>query len=208
VVPVEGLLHKTGAEEEVPRLYWHGHELFADAFATAVTGPAHAEYCLRYRFEAATAHEPTPTHPSPARRMRMQLRVLDELASGEADGLLTTEATELRRAWQTSIEAAGQVPEVPADALLDPLEAQLLELLADEQLKAIRYRSHGAAWRLAESKLEAREPDATAAHVLNAAWRLRRGIERGEWDSARREQKFDQLTQKATAMLEEILAHG
>jgi hypothetical protein len=72
VVPVERLLHDWGAEHELPRLYWHGHELFADAVATAVTGPAHPDYCLRYRFDPARADESTPTHPAPARRMRLR----------------------------------------------------------------------------------------------------------------------------------------
>ena len=90
VVLVERRLFAKANEEELPRLYWHGHELFADAFATAVTGPAHAEYCIRYRFDPFQAHESPPphSHPTPARRMRIQFAVLDTLAMADDSGYL------------------------------------------------------------------------------------------------------------------------
>jgi hypothetical protein len=207
VVLVERLLHTQGAESELPRLYWHGHELFADAFATAVTGPAHAEYCLRYRFDPAGAHEHTPTHPTPARRMRIQLAVLDALAENDASGLVAGDAVTLRSCWSERLAAAGQDVEVPADSLLDPLERELLELLLDgsSQLKSLRYDRHVVAGRLAESKLELPQKDMSAAHVLNGAWQERRRIEREEHDPARREPQLQRLGQQATRLVQEVL---
>jgi hypothetical protein len=207
VVPVERLLHAAGAETERPRLYWHGHELFADALAAAVTGSAYSEYCLRYRFAAAEAHEATPTHPSPARRLRIQLAVLDSLAAADVNGLLVGEVDALRKRWGDRLAEAGQPSDVPPDELLDPLERELLDLVLGgaSQLNSIRYGEHEIAQVLAESQLAGPQKNMSVAHVLNAAWHERRRIER---DGANTVERVRQLADRATTRIAEALDDG
>jgi hypothetical protein len=207
VVPVERLLHGRSADKDLPLLYWHGHELFADGVATLVTGPAHAEYCVRYRFDPAGANEPTPTHPAPARRLRFQLTVLERLAAHDASGLLAGDVERLRDDWSKLVAGAGQAADVPADALLDPLEPDLLKLLLESrQLKSIRYDEHPIAGKLAESRLERLQAGTSVAHVLNAAWLERRRIESEHRDdSDAREDEIGELETKTGAVVREVL---
>jgi hypothetical protein len=207
VIPIERLLHQHGESNELPRIYWHGHELFADALAVAVTGPAHADYCVRYRFDPARSDEITPTHPAPARRMRLQLTVLRALADQDGFELLDEDATRIERGWSERVERAGKPVAPPADPLLDTLEPQLLQVLFDSpELTAIRYGRHDLAGTLAESKLEGPAPETSVAHVLNTAWRVRRGVERDKLDEGARERALAQLTDRATALVSEVLA--
>jgi hypothetical protein len=202
--PVERLLHESGAENELPRLYWHGHELFADALATAVTGPAHADYCLRYRFDPVSAHEATPTHPAPARRMRLQQAVLDQRAEQDPSGFLQGDAKRLRATWSEMLAAAEQSSEVAPDRLLDSLETKLLELLEENsKLRLIHYDRHAVAHALAESRLKKPQPETSVAHVLNAAWSERRRIEREQTEAA--PEWVAELTAKASALCWEVL---
>jgi hypothetical protein len=207
-IPVEQLLHESGAKGELPRLYWHGHELFADALATVVTGPAHADYCLRYRFDPVSAHEATPTHPAPARRMRLQLKVLDRLAQRDVSGLLAGDAKRLRTTWSQMLAATEQSADVAPDGLLDPLETKLLKLLfgGSAKLSPIHYDCHALAIALSESGLEQPQPDLSVAHVLNAAWSARRRIECDEPDAAPK--RVAQLATKARALAWEVLKVG
>jgi hypothetical protein len=210
VVRVERLLHGRSADTELPLLYWHGHELFADGLATLVTGPAHAEYCVRYRFDPAVANHPTPTHPAPARRLRFQLTVLDRLAADDTSGLLAGDAARLRDDWSKLVAAAGQEAEVPADEQLDTLEPDLLKLLLEsEQLKSIRYDEHPSAGKLAESRLARLQAGASVAHVMNAAWMERRRIEREQRDDAdAQEEEVGRLEQKTGVLVREVLGLG
>jgi hypothetical protein len=178
IVPIEELAHGTASEADFPRLYWHGHELFADALAAATAGPAYTRYCVHHRFDPSEAQTVTATHPEPARRIHMQLAALCHIASGDREPLyLIDEATKLGAAWDDAVEAAGADPGVRFDAHLDPLEQKVLELLDDDRLTAIRYREHLDARTLAESPLADADHVGSVAQALNAAWgrRLRNG---------------------------------
>jgi hypothetical protein len=96
---------------------------------------------------------------------------------------------------------------VPADALLDPLEPDLLKLLLESrQLKSIRYDEHPIAGKLAESRLERLQAGTSVAHVLNAAWLERRRIESEHRDdSDAREDEIGELETKTGAVVREVL---
>jgi hypothetical protein len=208
ILPVEHLLAKTADEGEFPSLYWHGHELFADALATWVTGPVHLEYCVRYRFDPADQpHE--GTHPSSARRLRMQLAVLEHLATKDVSGYLTGHHARLRDLWATRAAAVGAPPEPAAHPQLDGLHDELYWLLLKApQLKTIRYGKPEAAQALAEADLADPDPGTTVAHVLNAAWSLRRDIEQHESDADRRAQAIAALAAKTEAAVRQVLDRG
>jgi hypothetical protein len=98
---------------------------------------------------------------------------------------------------------------VPADALFDPLEPELLKLLLDSpQLRSIRYERPAVAGMLAESRLDRPQAGTSVAHVLNAAWIERRRIEREEPDAAAQEDAVANLAAKATALVREVLGVG
>jgi hypothetical protein len=177
IAPIEELAHGAASRAEFPRLYWHGHELFADAFAAVTAGPAYTRYCVHHRFDPSEAQSPTATHPEPTRRIRIQLAALRLVATGTQEPYLTAEATGLGAAWEGAVEAAGKDAAVRADPNLDRLEEDLLALLDDGRLAALRYREHVDARRLAESPLAQAERAGSVAEVLNAAWvrRLRTG---------------------------------
>jgi hypothetical protein len=198
---VEGLLHAGGADTDMPLIYWHGHELFADAIATALAGPAYPEYCLWYRFDPAQAQTVTPTHPSLARRMRVQLAVLRQLADADASGLIESDLDRISARWSDSVTAAGETAAVPIEELLEPLEGKLLEIVRDHpQLRPIRYCDHARARALAENDLDRLAAGTSVAQVLNAAWSARRAGPSGFQD-----QRTDQLSAKATALVKEVL---
>lgn len=210
VAPVESLLHAAGAGGEerdgVPALYWQGHELFADAVASAVTGPAYLRYCLRYRFDPSLAHEPEATHPSPAVRVRMQLAVLNELAADDESGYLRTEVDDLAKAWEASVAEAAPRASEP-DSELDKLAEQVLEVVRQSPtLKLIRYQGHGGARALADQvSFDADPSEHGVPHVLNAAWVRRDRLERRDDHSAGDVMK---LGDRARKLIADIVAHG
>jgi hypothetical protein len=212
VMPVEDLLHGAGTkhgtdtEDSRPVLYWHGHELFADAFAAATAGPAYTHYCLRYRF--LPTDKATATHPSSARRVRIQLAVLDALAGADDTGYLSAELTDLRARWTGDLANAEVPPDIPADSDLDRLERDIVSLaLGDATLKRIHYGDHLSAYALAEAGLhDDRQP--SAVHVINAAWRARCLAERRTDDPAEVDCMISSLSDAAYALLERATAHG
>jgi len=170
VIPIEELAYNAGTETDFPRLYWHGHELFADALAAATTGPAYVRYCIHHRFEPGAAQEISATHPEPTRRIRVQLRALQRLASGEQAPYIADEVRKLADLWQTMVTEAGRDPEVRPEPLLDGLEEQLLGCLDDYRLVRIRYTDHIRARVLAESPLDQADEPVTVPTALNAGW--------------------------------------
>jgi len=170
VVPIEELAYQAGAEADFPRLYWHGHELFADALAAATAGPAYVRYCIHHRFEPAAAQEITATHPEPARRIRIQLRALELLATGAQAPYIEDEASKLDDLWHAMAREAGRDPEVRPEPLLDNLEEQLLGCLDDYRLVRIRYTDQVNARVLAEGPLDQAHGPVTVATALNAGW--------------------------------------
>lgn len=170
VLAVEERLREAAQEHELPKLYLHGHELFADAVAAAVVGPAYVRHCIHDRFDPALAARPDVTHPAPVRRVRLQLKVLERIAAQNKTGYLPHAAATAGQEWRERLAAAGVDPEPPADTLLDPLEDELVELLDDPTLKKVRYSDQRAAQALALELLEPGAEADSAAVALNAAW--------------------------------------
>ena len=209
VIPVEDLAHSTASKEEVPLLYWHGHEVFADAFAAVTAGPAYTHYCIRYRFDPLTAHDVTATHPSAVRRVRVQLAVLDALAGRDRGGFLTGEVAGLRKRWMTGLQANGVDPDEAPDPLLDPLENELVQLLlADVPLSRIRYRDHATAHALAEPPLDRQRQPPSVALALNAAWCRRQAIEKDETDPHVIARRVDEVAEATKKFVSKVINHG
>jgi hypothetical protein len=198
---VEKLVRAASDAAELPQLYLHGHELFADAFAAAVAGPAYSRYCLRYRFPPETAHQPKATHPSSARRMRLQLRILEDLGRRDRTGFLAGEANTVRREWFTRLGEVGLAPEVPTDERLDALEDELVSVVLDNEIiKLIQYQEHTVAWDLAVRGLVPKGR-LTTAQVVNAAWNCRERVEREEPDAWAVPAQVDELSARAMGLL-------
>jgi hypothetical protein len=178
VFPVEKILYERAAADERPKLYWHGHELFADAFAAAVAGPAYTRYCIEYRFDPRLAHADSDTHPSPARRVDVQLQVLDALGQypEEWGGYLTAEAADLRKTWEAMLAAQAAEPPPgneppPANPALDDLQQRLIDFaLTEPHIKLIHYGGHTTAAELSGKLHQSCPPSATPALIINAAW--------------------------------------
>ena len=190
-LPVEEALY---AESEKPLNYRHGHELWADMVASFVAGPAYTDYCLRYRFDPATADLPSATHPPTARRMRVQFTVLERLAKEDKSGYLQGELARLRQSWADALKAAGSTGAIQADDVLDELE-RVLDAFAADCLRPIQYGHHARANALSEARLDECGDDLTATHILNAAWIARRS---GSLTTS-------EVARKATKLLHEVL---
>lgn len=209
VAPVEALLHGAGAgddeEDGVPARYWHGHELFADAVASVVTGPAYLRYCLRYRFDPRLADTGQSTHPSPAVRVRTQLAVLKDLAAEDGGEYLRDDIRKLAKAWEASVAATA--PPAPDNDPLLSLSGEIVKFVrTNNEVQSIRYHDHLRARALAERvELEADPTEFTVAQVLNAAWVRRDSVEREPEEPAGR---VGDLGERAKQLITEILARG
>jgi len=197
-VPVEELAHGAANRNELPKLYWHGHELFADALAAATAGPAYTRYCVHYRFDPVTARKDTPSHPEPARRIRLQLRVLEKLAQKQG-AYLEAEADAIRKTWKAALDAVGVAVDPRPDELLDPLEDKLIAVLDEPPLKAIRYGDHGDAKALAIDLLDENSTTDSVAIALNAAWARRLG---------KNPPALDDIASACERLVREALARG
>lgn len=208
VTPAEDLLHNAATKAELPMLYGHGHELFADAFAAATIGPAYLHYCLRYRFLPGAAQEITSTHPSKVRRIRIQLAVLEKLAEDDSAGFLSGDVGVLQDYWHAELTAADVSREVPPNKPLDTLEREIVDLvLQDEKLRRVRYHNHPSAQLLADNNLETRDlPD--PALVVNGAWCLRMKIERDADSAAQVVSELTQVAERMHALLRRVMADG
>jgi hypothetical protein len=156
----------------------HRHELFADAFATYTLGPAYLGACVLLRFDASTATEDPPRHPSPAKRVHAMLGVLESM--DQKEGFATPFAssrTKISTLWTRATAAAGTTSEIA-----DP-DRQEIETLVDRiwnvlemQRRELRYtgmpRARELAHELGEGPAEARD-DEQLADVVNAAWLAR-----------------------------------
>jgi hypothetical protein len=201
VLPVEQLVYRTSEKAELPQLYLHGHELFADAFGAAVAGPAYPRYCLRYRFPFAEAHKEKATHPTSARRMRLQIRVLEALSRHDSDGFLRGETKAVERSWADGVHAAGLSPDVPENPVLDELENNLLQIVLDHDvIRRMHYREHTVASELAANDLVTRQSPA-AAQVVNAAWDRRTQIERSAGTEGFIQKQLATLAERAIGLL-------
>ena len=170
--PVEKLLYETAVAEERPKPYWHGHELFADAFAAAVVGPAYTRYCIEYRFDPALAYDESDTHPCLVQRVSVQLQVLEALGRRpeEWGGYLAAEAADIRRTWEATL-ATQEAGVIPANPARDSVRERLVDIvLSDPRIRQIHYRGHTIAAELSEKLPQSCPPSVTPAVIINAAW--------------------------------------
>lgn len=206
-VPVEDLLHAAAVDR--PRLYSHGHELFADGLATMFCGPAYTHYCIRYRFDVDEAQDDTETHPSSTRRIRFQLRMLEALCAEDSGAFLRVDTDHLREEWATRLRHAGAESDPATNDELDDIEDKLFRELSDShQLKNCRYADHRRAHTLADAGLTGNGTELTVAHVLNAGWRRRTAL---EFDSQRRGRPLPagpDLNAAVRDLVGEVLGHG
>ena len=191
---VEDLLLRAARDAARPVLYRMGHELFADALAVLVAGPAYAWYVFRHRF---LPDRPRPDlHPSWQRRAQVVRASLERLASGTGDPGLRTTATQAAEAWEHGDPAA--------DDGLDDLAAEVVAITFDDtELARIRYRSHTPT-AMAVARLQA-PPGALptldgatdVAAVVNAAWLVRFGLERSASDLDDLDQRLSVVEERA-----------
>jgi hypothetical protein len=208
VVPGESLLLTAGAE--VPANQAHGHELFADAFAVLVCGPAYVRYCMRYRFDLESVHQSTGTHPPPSRRVRLQLDMLEQMAGDDGPGgFLTSTAKAMRERWAARLAASGTVLEPPSDPEVDELTSRVMRLvLTDPTLARIRYQHHRVAGQIAEQDLCSAPAGSTAAHLLNAAWTRRESVETAGHPATTTARNVARIDQAVRALWQGVLPHA
>jgi hypothetical protein len=174
---VEDRLRELALADDSKRLFFLGHELFADLFATFVCGPAYPAYCLRYRF--APTSDPDDRHPHARRRLREMLRLLVAMAKVDKDNR-DFAATGLPELW-TRTCADANAPEEPPDDGLDDLAAELHDMiLADTTLARVRYTAsdHVASGSAGVQLAAGQVPKASIAVILAGAWRWRLQRER------------------------------
>ena len=204
-LPAEDMSYQAAESAQAALPYTLGHELFADAFAAAVAGPAYTHYHLRYG--PPLSQPGTDSHPSALRRVRTQLGVLKRLA--RRNEFLRSEIDILQDVKTAALAAAPAVAAVPSaqepfSARLDQLEEDFIRLVTgDESLRSVVYVNHLPAWRLAEKSLQA-DCRGTIAQIVNAAWHARFVIERDVSDSREAAARIAEISDKAS----DLLAHA
>ena len=208
--PVEKLLYETAVAEERPKPYWHGHELFADAFAAAVAGPAYTRYCIEYRFDPVLAYDESDTHPCLIRRMNVQLQVHEALSRRheEFGGYLEAEAAGLRRTWEAML--ASQEPgTIPANPALDSVREQLVDIvLSDPRIRRIHYGGHTTAAELGQKLPQSCPPSVTPAVIINAAWIARMGLAGRDPGDDRGTTALEDLARRTELLIREACTGG
>ncbi|MFE6071182.1 hypothetical protein [Streptomyces sp. NPDC056525] len=107
VHPLEEQLERTRATWPDASWAWL-HELFADAFASYVLGPAYGLACALDRFDPTVARDGTETHPAPNMRMAAIGAALDQLNQDHRyDHALHT----MRAVWGSGTAEAGTTAE-------------------------------------------------------------------------------------------------
>jgi hypothetical protein len=157
------------------------HELFADAFAVFLTGPAYACTCMLLRFDPAVPNSDSGTHPSHLRRAYLMMSTLERMDRAAGSAAYAGVLRQLKERWQASVAEAGVIGadqlaelEARAAASLDATADELWQLFQNT-LSAQRYNGMPAAQRLKPTlfgtgALAQPEATATLADVLNAAW--------------------------------------
>jgi hypothetical protein len=159
----------------------HIEELFADAFATFVGGPAFGCMCTFQRFAPTDkeATEDTVTHPSHMARVHLIVSLMrtrsDEICDPEWDEV----TTRVENTWNSNLEAIGKSTEVPANWQAK-LDGDIPRRFHDQVLAKIssaKYTSWDKAVALAAELNPDRDddvaavPDSTSLRdILNAGW--------------------------------------
>jgi hypothetical protein len=168
-------LRADAREKERPAVFWKGHELFADAFATWVTGPAYVWYCRVYRFDPVVTDSLDHRHPPDYLRLRTMETVLQAMAAEDPTGSLAAAARALAP-W-IGAAVAAQVP--PEDAWLTDLGETMARLVTtNADLRPVAYSGadHVRARSLATGSTAPVLGTEPTAIVLNALWELERAL--------------------------------
>ena len=155
------------------------HELFADAFATYALGAAYPLSVMAIRVEYDRVAEESSTHPPWSRRVATMTATLEAMSRLDI-GQTAADTYHENSRWLASRWAAltGGQPgtECPAEDRAEDRAAGMVGLLAKHALPRLRYDVTGPVDRLRE-ELDTPDmlppPEATPAHVLNAAWAWR-----------------------------------
>jgi hypothetical protein len=145
-------------------------ELFADAFAAWVLGPAYALTCVTLAFDPLEASVGTMSHPPGSTRVRTITIALDALNDDRVRQL----ASEVAELWDRLVDVceAGQLDEDDR-AISESWPEKIVQLLA-EHLPYGRFSTFTEAERVS-SDLSAPGTDTTLADAINAAWLARIG---------------------------------
>ena len=159
----------------------HIEELFADAFATFVGGPAFGCMCAYQRFSPSDeeAIEDVDSHPSHAARVHLILAVLRSRSEEVGDPEWDEVVNGIERTWNVNLQAVGKPTDVPA-TWQPKLDSDVLRRFRDQVLDRIshaRYQSWGRAVALAgrldpdrQSPDVAMSPGTSLRDILNAGW--------------------------------------
>ena len=159
----------------------HIEELFADAFASYVGGPAFGCACAMQRFSPtdAEAVEDTKTHPSHAARIHMIVALLRGRSTEVGDPEWDQVTSLIEQCWASNLAAIGKPTELP-DAWQPKLDLEVLRRIRDQvlaQVATARYQSWGSAVALAAQLDPDREmaiaavPRGTSLRdILNSGW--------------------------------------
>jgi hypothetical protein len=161
----------------------HAEELWADAFATYVAGPAYAAAALS-RLNPVRADVDASTHPSATKRSLVMFNTLNHLQaswkrSGRAGGSLEPAVSLVEQLWGERRTAAG-VTDVSQDAqsVVTSLTDEFLDIL-DEEVVGNRYANSTGARTVVKWLLkEGPQPvDPLLIDILNGGWWARRRVE-------------------------------
>jgi hypothetical protein len=149
--------------------YW-AEELFADAFAAYVLGPAYGLTCVTFGFDPLTANAGTDSHPPPMVRVLVITQTLRLLNNKSVDWL----ANSLDGLWADLVAASEAEPPAPdAPQVPNSWPNKIVALLV-EHLSASGYQSWQEADRLSlDLRTEKVGPRTTISDVVNAAWLIR-----------------------------------
>jgi hypothetical protein len=145
-------------------------ELFADAFAAWVLGPAYGLTCITLAFDPLEASIGTVSHPPGSARVRAITIALDALDDYRVRWL----ANQAAKLWDRLVDVC-EAEQPPQDDLVvpDSWPEKIVQLLADH-LPYGRYSTFTEAERLS-SDLGAPGADTKLADAINAAWLARIG---------------------------------
>jgi hypothetical protein len=144
-------------------------ELFADAFATRLLGPAYGFTCVLSAFDPLLAEVPTPSHPAPQQRVGVITAMLERAGNEQMDWA----AKHLGDAWAELVDASeGAEGRTPVGD--SPYREGLVDLL-DDLLPISAYAGWARADELATALLGKgdRPEGISLADTVNAAWRAR-----------------------------------
>jgi hypothetical protein len=173
--PLEVRLRETG--EEIPADWHHLHELFADAYATYVGGPAYLGCCVTAGLDPVDDAQDMKTHPTPSRRVALVLDVLTRMnACADNSANLHFDVEPWRTSWLEAVTAVGS----PADLMLSGSDQELAEFIwtiLRDRLPASRYRTLKEAKMLSGKLLNGDKSPAVGptrmTDALKAVWSAR-----------------------------------